>query len=392
MVEKKPIPFNTTEFLREASKFMLPDKAMNIAENLYMDGYISYPRTDNTKYPDSIDLESIVRQFLDSEFKKEAEIALRDMNPSRGRKVSKDHPPIYPVSVAGREELKKDEWRIYELIVRRFLATLSPNAVWITRSAEIVSKEEVFKAFGRELLNKGWREVYIYNKTEEKNLPELKVNQKLRILSKKLHEKKTKPPSRFSASSIIKLMERFNLGTKSTRHEILKKLYSRNYVSGNPIKPKEIVFSVINALKREAEVITLPEMTSKLEKDMDLIEEGKIRQEEVIKESEKFLEEILEKIDKKELSKILREGIKKDKIIGICPKCGGELLIRRAKGRFVGCSNYPKCKFTLPLPQKGRLSVTSKKCEKHDVKILKIKPKKGNAWFFCPLCYVETNR
>ncbi len=389
VIERKPIPFNTTEFLREASKFMLPDRAMSIAENLYMNGYISYPRTDNTVYPRSIDLRSIVNQFIDSEFRREAEIALSDMNPSRGKKESKDHPPIYPVNVAKREELKKDEWKIYELIVRRFLATLAPNAIWVTRAVEIVVNGEKFRAIGKKIVKRGWREIYTYGKIEEKHIPKLKVNQKLRLLSKKIVEKKTKPPSRFSASSIIKLMEKFNLGTKSTRHEILKKLYSRNYIRGNPIKPSEIGFAVIDALKKEAELITLPDMTSKLEREMDMIEEGKIEQKGVIEDSVRFLDEILENLDVNELSRILKEGIKRDKIVGKCPECGGELVIKRAKGRFVGCSNYPECKYTLPLPQKGRLSVTAKKCDKHGMKILKVIMKNGNSWTFCPRCFVE---
>ncbi len=384
LIEKKPIPFNTTEFLREAAKFMLPDRAMSIAEELYMDGLISYPRTDNTVYPESIDLKTIVEQFLDSEFRREAQIALSEMNPSRGKKETKDHPPIHPVGVAKRSELSKEMWLIYELIVRRFLATLSPNAIWITRRAEIESNGELFKAFGKKIIQRGWRDVYIYSRIEEEHLPKLEEGQKLRIISKKLHEKKTKPPSRFSASTLIKLMERYRLGTKSTRHEILKKLYSRRYVRGNPLKPTEIAFAVIDALKKEAELITLPDMTSKLEQEMNLIEEGKLDQRKVIKESSKFLEEILDKINEEELSKTLKEGIKKDKIIGTCPECGGDLLIKRAKGRFIGCSNYPKCPFSLPLPQKGRLSVTDKKCEKHGIKILKIK-----SWSFCPLCYVN---
>lgn len=384
LVERKPIPFNTTEFLREAAKLMPPDRAMSIAEELYMEGLISYPRTDNTVYPESIDLKSIVESFLSSDFGKEAEIALSDMNPSRGKKETKDHPPIHPVGVAKKGELSKEKWVIYELIVRRFLATLSPNAVWILRRAEIESNGEVFKAFGKELVRKGWRDVYVYSKIKEEYLPKLSEGRKLRILAKKLHEKKTKPPSRFSASTLIKLMERYGLGTKSTRHEILRKLYSRKYVRGNPLKPTEIAFAVIEALKKEAELITLPEMTSKLEEEMNLIEEGKLDQRKVIKESSKFLEEILERIDEEKLSKILREGVKRDKIIGTCPECGGDLVIKRAKGRFVGCSNYPKCSFSLPLPQKGRIFVTDKICEKHGIRILRIK-----SWSFCPLCYVN---
>ncbi len=385
-VEKKPTPFNTTEFLKEASKFMPPDKAMSIAENLYINGYISYPRTDNTVYPETLNLKKLVRMFLDSEFHREAKIALEEMKPSKGSKETKDHPPIHPTAVASRKDLSKDEWKIYELVVRRFLATLAPDAVWKVRKAEIVSGGEKLMAAGKELVKGGWREIYIYSKTEESYLPKLTVGERLKLLSKKLHEKKTKPPSRYSTSSLIKLMEKLNLGTKSTRHEIIRKLYNRGYVSGNPLKPTEVAFSVVEALKRLYEPITLPDMTAKLEKDMNKIEEGKLEPKDVIAESVEFLEKVLESVNVDELSKLLGEGIKKDKVIGKCPECGGDLVIKKAKGRFVGCENYPECRFSMPLPQKGSLYVTSKSCKEHGMKIVKIRPKKGKSWEFCPLC------
>ena len=385
-VEKKPIPFNTTEFLKEASKFMPPDKAMAIAENLYINGYISYPRTDNTVYPPSLNLKKLVKMFLDSEFAKEAKIALEDMKPSRGKRETKDHPPIHPTALADRKELSKDEWIIYELVVRRFLATLAPDAVWMVRKAEIISGGEKLVASGKELIKSGWRAIYIYSKAEDIFLPKLRVGERLKLLSKKLHEKKTKPPSRYSTSSLIKLMEKLNLGTKSTRHEIIKKLYSRGYVRGNPVKPTETAFSVVEALKKLYEPITLPDMTAKLEEDMNKIEEGKVDPKFVVKESVEFLRKVLESANREELSKILSEGINKDKIVGSCPECGGNLVVKKAKRRFVACSNYPDCKFSLPLPQKGSLYVTAKTCKEHGMKFVKIKPKKGKSWEFCPYC------
>ncbi|MDW8014256.1 MAG: DNA topoisomerase, partial [Archaeoglobaceae archaeon] len=135
------MPFNTTEFLRSASAFMSPHMAMSIAENLYINGYISYPRTDNTVYPASLNVLEIVKAFLNSDFAKEAKIVLsqKEIVPSRGKKETTDHPPIYPTAVARREDLSANEWKIYELVVRRFLATLAENAVWEIRSVELES-------------------------------------------------------------------------------------------------------------------------------------------------------------------------------------------------------------------------------------------------------------
>ena len=390
--EKRPIPFNTTEFLREASKFMRPDRAMSIAENLYINGYISYPRTDNTVYPATLDYISIAKSFLHSAFSKEARIVLSQdkIVPSRGKRESKDHPPIYPTAVATRSELSKDEWLIYELVVRRFLATLAPTAIWEVKKAEIESNGVKFIGGGRKLKRAGWRAIYIYSEAEESELPDLKVGDVLRIVDKKLEEKKTKPPARYSASSLIKLMEKLNLGTKSTRHEIIRKLINRRYIHGNPFRPTETAFSVIDVLKNVAETITLPDMTAKLEIEMDEIAEGKRREEDVVNNSKKMLSQILSSIDYAKLSKELKDGIKKDKIVGKCPVCGGNLIIKRAKKRFLGCEKYPECNFSIPLPQTGSIYVTSKECEKHKIKKIKIRTKKGYWDLGCPYCnYIE---
>jgi len=383
--ESKPIPFNTTEFLKEASRFMNPDKAMSIAENLYIEGYISYPRTDNTVYPKTLDLEAIVRSFLNSEFHREARLVLQnEIVPSRGKRETKDHPPIYPTAVAERYELSRDEWIIYELIVRRFLATLAPKALWEIRRAEIDCNGVRFLAGGKKLIRAGWRAIYIYSKAEESDFPILKVGETVEIIDRRIEEKKTKPPARYTSGSIIKVMERLNLGTKSTRHEILKKLIDRKYVYGNPLKPTQTAFTVIEVLKNIAETITLPDMTAKLEKEMDLIAEGKKSEREVVEESKKMLYEILKSIDYTKLAEKLKET---REVIGRCPRCGGGIVLKRTKrSRFIGCENYPNCTFTIPLPQKGSIYVTSKVCEKHKMKEIKIRTKKGYWNIGCPYC------
>lgn len=392
--ENKPIPFNTTEFLKEASRFMDPDKAMRIAEELYMSGYISYPRTDNTVYPATLNLRMLVEMFLDSEFRKEAKFVLSgSMIPSKGRRETKDHPPIHPTAVADRDELSKDEWMIYELIVRRFLASLAPKAIWEMRRVEFSANGLIFKASGKKLIDRGWRSIYTYIQAEENLIPEFSVEDVLRIEGKRIAEKKTRPPQRYTTGRLIKIMEKLGLGTKSTRHEIIKKLFDRRYVYGNPLRPTSTAFAVIEALKKNAEMITLPDMTAKLERDMDAIAEDKLSDKAVLIESIKFLDRILSEIDTEKLGKCLKEGIEEDRrrelekiFVGRCPKCGGDLVIKKAEKRFIGCLNYPKCDFSLPLPQKGRIYISSKTCEKHGLRKIKIRTKDGTWDLGCPYC------
>ncbi len=390
VVERRPIPFNTTEFLKEASKFMDPDRAMRIAEDLYMSGYISYPRTDNTVYPPSLNLRDLVEMFLSSEFDKEARIVLSgDMIPSKGKKETSDHPPIHPTDVATRDELGRDEWLIYELVVRRFLATLSSDALWETGRVVVGCGDLRFTASGKRIVEMGWRLIYPYIGFEEKSLPEFKVGEVLRVEWKGVLEKRTKPPQRYTTGRLIKLMERLGLGTKSTRHEIIKKLFDRRYIYGNPVRPTRTAFAVIEALKKNAELITLPDMTAKLEGYMDAIAEGRMREEDVIEESRRFLREILDSVDLKELGKCLREGIEEDerkRALGPCPECDGYLVIKRGEKRFIGCVNYPKCKFSIPLPQRGRIYILSKRCERHGIRHIRIRDGKSVWDLGCPYC------
>ncbi|HEV8595748.1 MAG TPA: DNA topoisomerase, partial [Thermoplasmata archaeon] len=127
--ERGPPPFNTTMFVAEANRLGLGAAyAMRIAENLYTSGYISYPRTDNTVYPGTLSLKGILEKLRESPFKEEAEEILQQetIRPTRGRTEATDHPPVYPTQAAPKAKLRPDHWKVYELVVRRFFATVAP--------------------------------------------------------------------------------------------------------------------------------------------------------------------------------------------------------------------------------------------------------------------------
>jgi len=186
-------------------------------------------------------------------------------------------------------------------------------------------------------------------------------------------------------------MEDLGLGTKSTRHEIISKLYSRAYVVGNPLQPTRTAYAVIEALEKYANTITKPEMTSKLEKDMDEISEGKIKEDFVIQESREMLGGVFKDMDKNKdlIGESLRNGLYEDRIIGTCKKCSSDLIIRKSRkgSRFIGCSGYPKCDFSLPLPKTGQIVVTDKQCEQHGLYFIRIVTKGKRPWDIgCPHC------
>lgn len=392
-VDKPPAPFDTTSFIAAASGIgFSAANAMRIAEWLYTNGFISYPRTDNTVYPPSIDLRALTTLFTRGAFAQEAEKLLKGkMVPTRGKRSTTDHPPIYPTAIAEKSDLKEDQWRVYELVVRRFFATLAEQCVWDATSIKVSIGPEPFRASGARLVEAGWRYYYPYSKAEEHILPELKEGEHLKVLGHSVEAKETQPPARYSQGKLIKLMDELGLGTKSTRHDIISKLYARAYVQGNPMRPTNTAYAVVDTLQKYAPTITKPEMTQTLEKDMTRISLRKIKEDEVIEESRVMLTSVFDELAQNQeyIGQSLKDGLRTDKIVGTCEKCGSELIIRRGHrgSRFIGCSGYPNCRFTLPLPRSGAVVVTEKMCEKHGMNHIRIINKGKRPWELgCPHC------
>jgi len=368
--EYPPIPFNTTTFLMEANKLGLSaSQAMKIAEDLYTAGYISYPRTDNTVYPPSLGLRYILEKLRGSEFAKEVEeiLAQESLRPSRGKKSTTDHPPIHPVEAATKADLKGNSWAVYELVTRRFLATLAPACVSRTTKVDIDIGGEPFESEGYNIVSPGWRRYYPYYRAKEVTLPRLAQGDPAEVLRVHSGERKTSPPERYTQGSLVKKMEELGLGTKSTRHETIQKLYDRRFVKGTrSIQPTESGIAVIEALEQHAKDITNAKMTAHLESDMDMIANGELEQAEVVEESQAMLDDIMEVLEKhkKEVGEAIRKALREQHTLGQCPACKtGQLMqIRSKNGPFAGCSNFPQCKNTYPLPHGMLVLATGETC------------------------------
>ena len=370
--EYPPIPFSTTIFLMEANKLGLTaSQAMKVAEDLYQDGYISYPRTDNTVYPASLSLRSILEKLRKSEFAEAAEeiLSQETLRPSRGKKSTTDHPPIHPVEAARKSELKGQHWAVYELVARRFLASVAPSCKSRTTEVDLDIGGEPFVSEGYAILFPGWRKYYPYYRAQEVSLPALAKGELVDVLAVNSAEKKTTPPDRYTQGTLIRKMEELGLGTKSTRHETIQKLFDRSFVKGTrTIEPTESGVAVISALEQHAKDITNVKMTSHLESDMDMIANGELEQAEVVEESQAMLEDIMDVLErhKKEIGEHIRKALREQHALGMCPVCKtGQLLQIRMKNgsSFAGCSNYPDCKSSYPLPHGMLILPTELKCE-----------------------------
>ncbi len=378
----KPLPaFDLTTLQTEAYRLYRysPSKTLSIAQQLYLNGYISYPRTSSQKLPPGIGYKKILTQ-LSKRFSIAKELIGR--KPVQGKKDDPAHPAIYPTGILP-EKLKKEEEKIYELIVKRFLSAFSEEAVRRTQEVRIDIKGKIFIAKGTTTIKEGWLRIYPTSMKNEE-LPLLNEGEQIKVKKILLEEKETQPPKRYTQAGLVKELEKRNLGTKATRAAIVKTLYDRGYIQDDPIKPTLLGRKIVDILEKYSKQIVDEELTRHFEEEMEQIRRKKKNVDEVVEEAKKVLEKIIKEFKEKEsfigkeLVEAYRDQEKKDRIIGKCPKCGGDLVIkysRKNKQRFIACSNYPKCDFTASIPQKGRITRTEKKCKYCGYPIIKINKK-----------------
>jgi DNA topoisomerase-1 len=406
---KPPTPYNTTAFSTDASSRLgiTPAAAMRIAEDLYMDGFISYPRTDNTVYPASLPVRELVTSLVRvKEFSAAAGLLDGELKATRGKKETTDHPPIYPTQAIHPGALEGSKRRVYELVVRRFLATFSPPMITESTRADIEAGSETYFVRGSVVVDPGYAGIYTYARSADEEIPKLVEGQELALEGEPwIVDKETQPPSRISQAKLVEMMEERGLGTKATRADIIKKLFDRGYVYGNPPIPSETGIAMYEAFKKFVPRMATPEMTAQLEAEMDRIAAGEMTKGDVVGESRDLLHKTWSEIDesREDLAKVVWKGMDEDRILGPCKVCeeagrtkedGSPHMLRiiRAKKsgkRFVGCSGWTlddpdSCDQTFPLPQRGDVFKLEDRCSIcEQTPRLKVVPFRGRPWNLC---------
>ncbi len=358
-----PYPFDLGTLQRDAYSFFgfSPKKTLNLAQNLYEGGYISYPRTSSQKLPKNLNFRKIISELSSlNEFKKYCEHLLKKevLKPVEGKQDDPAHPAIYPTGIIPKD-ISKDEWKLYKLIVSRFLACFSEPL--IRKSTKILFDINglEFIARGSIIAKKGWSEIYPIS-LEEKEIPKINAGDILKISKIEMKKKKTKPPKRYTPASLIRVMEKLKLGTKATRAEIIDILYKRGYITGKNIKVTKLGFAIINALKDRVPDIVSEKLTRIFEERLEKIQLGKESKYKVIEDAKKQLIEILKDFDKykDDIGKKIIEAM--ENRIAECT-CGGDLIVLKSKkgNNYVMCKN---CKKTFPLPKKYRILKRKCKC------------------------------
>ena len=279
---------------------------------------------------------------------------------TRGKQETTDHPPIYPTAAADPDKLQPAEWKLYNLIARRFLATLMGPATIEGTKLTFDIEGEPFATSGSVLVSPGFRAIYPYGLKRDDQLPQLAEGDVCDVNHMQLDAKQTEPPARYSQGRLIQEMEARGLGTKSTRANIIQRLYDVKYLKNDPAEPSQLGMAVIDALTEYAPHITSPDMTAELENDMNKVSEGTETQEQVVTHSRALLAGMMDALieHKEDLGEAIADAVTADAKVGVCPKCGKDLVMKnsaKTRGSFIGCMGWPDCDVTYPVPSRVKV-------------------------------------
>ena len=393
-----PPPFDLTSLQLEAYKHFgySPTLTLQLAQNLYENAVISYPRTSSQKLPEKLNHKKILAEL--SKFEKNAGKLLSEsrVKPREGLKEDPAHPAIHPTGIKP-SKLSAQQAKVYDLIVKRYLATFAPEAKRIMMNIVLQLGKEDYKASGATTVEKGWMEYYgPYVTLEEVELPKLSQGQEVTVDELKKLGKETQPPKRFTEASLVKKLEAINIGTKATRASIIQTLFDRQYIREKSIQVTPLGMAVFQSLEENVPEIMSEEMTRNFEEKMESIQSRKETEEKVVEEGKATLTKILEHFKEKEnkIGKILILALKttqrESSVLGQCLTCKkGDLVIRKSQyGLFVGCSNYPNCRQLYPLPKQALIKPLGKTCEKCGTPQVKIIRKGKRPFSMCldPKC------
>jgi len=378
--ELPPPPFDTSDLQHEAYRVFgyLPSKTLQIAQRLYLDASISYPRTSSQKLPSSIRYGEIISKLagMDGYSGLAQSLVGHNLSPREGYKTDQAHPAIFPTGERLRSSITSQEGKIFDLIVRRFLSCFAEDAVREKTDLRVDVDGNLFGITGRRTLKSGWMRFYgKYSGIEDQFIPEVKVGDSLLVSAVSCGEKLESAPQRYNQSTLLGKMEREGIGTKATRAEIISTLLTRGYVKGEKLVATDLGIAVIESMQEHCPQIISTKLTRETEKDLEAIEMGELDGRETIERAIGLLSQQIEALRKSagvvggEIHRAAVVDVVEQKTLGVCPVCKeGKLVVIRSRKtgkRFVGCTNYSKgCRASAPLPQRGTVRPAAKPCSK----------------------------
>ena len=391
--KKAPLPFTTSTLQQEASKALnfSTQKTMRLAQQLYEGvdikgqgtvALISYLRTDSTRISEEAD--AMARSFIGEHYG-ESYVAVRESKQKEGKNIQDAHEAIRPTyvdltPVQVKESLTRDQFRLYQLIWKRFVASRMHSAKYDTISVRIMAGKHQFASSGSKLVFPGFLSVYQQDDDkEEPNAVLAKVTKdSVLSLSELLPEQHfTQPPSRYTEASLVKDLEEKNIGRPSTYAPTISTIITRRYVAkeNKNLYMTELGEVVNNIMKQSFASIVDVNFTAYMEGLLDMIAEGKVEWKSVISNFYPDLKEAVEKAEK-ELETVKIEDEVTDVV---CEECGRNMVIKYGPhGKFLACPGFPECRNTKPYLEK--IGVACPKCGKD---IVLRKTKKGRRYYGC---------
>uniref|UniRef100_A0A8C2STD0 DNA topoisomerase n=1 Tax=Coturnix japonica TaxID=93934 RepID=A0A8C2STD0_COTJA len=412
----RPLPLDTVELEKLASRKLKINakETMRIAEKLYTQGFISYPRTETNIFPKELNLSALIQQQTqDPNWGAFAQRILDQggPNPRNGTKSDQAHPPIHPTKYTAN--LQGNEQRLYEFIVRHFLACCSQDAKGQETTVEIDIANERFIAQGLMILARNYLEVYPYEKWSDKVIPLYQKGSRFQPTTVEMVDGETSPPLLLTEADLIALMEKHGIGTDATHAEHIETIKTRMYVgltADQRFLPGHLGMGLVEGYDSMGYEMSKPDLRAELEADLKLICEGKkdksiVLQQQVQKYKQVFIEavakankldqalaqyfgEATEIAEQEEVYPAMPVSIRK------CPQCNNDMVLKTRKngGFYLSCMGYPACKTAVWFPD-FVLDVAKDEsvcpvCTPHPVHRLKFKFKRGSVPPTMPLEFV----
>ncbi|CAI9578073.1 unnamed protein product [Staurois parvus] len=412
----RPVALDTVEMEKLASRKLKigAKETMKIAEKLYTRGYISYPRTETNIFPKDLNLTPLVeQQTQDPQWGGFAQRILERGGPTprNGNKSDQAHPPIHPTKYASN--LQGNEQRIYEFIVRHFLACCSQDAQGQETTVEIDIGAERFVAHGLMIIARNYLDVYPYDKWNTKVIPVYEMGESFQPTMVEMVDGETSPPQLLTEADLISLMEKHGIGTDATHAEHIETIKSRMYVGLTPEQrflPGELGMGLVEGYDSMGFEMSKPDLRAELEADLKLICEGKkdkftVLRQQVQKYKQVFIEaaakatmldEALSQYFGQAAEHVQQQEIYAETPVPIrkCPYCSRDMVLKtkRDGGFYISCTGYPSCKTTIWLPsfvlEVSRDDSVCDVCRPHPVHKLKLKFKRGSVPPLMPLEFV----
>ena len=392
-IKNAPLPFTTSTLQQEAAKTLnfSTQKTMRLAQQLYEGidikgngtvGVISYLRTDSTRISEEAD--AAAREYITGQYGEDY-VSKSEKAVKKGQKIQDAHEAIRPTDISRtpavlKESLSRDQFRLYQLIWRRFAASRMAPAKYETTSVKIGADQYIFTVSASKIIFDGFMSVYTDEEDQKKgNVLNQSLEKGVRLSLKELKPEQhfTQPPAHYTEASLVKTMEELGIGRPSTYAPTITTIISRRYVSKEQknLYVTELGKAVNDSMMKAFPQIVDVNFTANMESLLDGVADGDVKWKELIKN---FYPDLKESVDKAEKD---LENVKiEDEVTDvICDQCGRNMVIKYGPhGKFLGCPGFPECHNTKPYLEK--IGVACPKCGK-DI-ILK-KTKKGRMFYGC---------